>query len=137
MKFSSFGEKYTGHSGIVDLMADLGEALYSRPDMISMGGGNPARIPDVENIYKQHLISLLEEEEGAYNILGRYQSPQGDEVLLRQLAELLRSEYGWPVTDKNVAISNGGQSAFYVLSNLLAGRFSDGSSKKIQFPLVP
>lgn len=137
MKFSSFGEKYTGHSGIVDLMADLGEALHTRPDMISMGGGNPARIPEVEKIYKQHLISLLEESEGAYNILGKYQSPQGDEKLLKQLADLLRTQFGWPVTEKNVAISNGGQSAFYVLSNLLAGKFSDGSTKQIQFPLVP
>jgi len=137
MKFSSFGDKYTGHSGIVDLMADLGEALHTRPDMISMGGGNPARIAQAEAVYKRHLISLLEENDGAYNILGKYQSPQGDETLLRQLADLLRSEYGWPVTEKNVAISNGGQSAFYVLSNLLAGRFADGTSRQIQFPLVP
>jgi len=137
MKLSSFGEKYTGHSGIVDLMADLGEALHSRPDMISMGGGNPSRLPDVEKIYRDHLISLLNEPEGTYNILGKYQSPQGDEVLLNQLADLLRTEYGWPVTSRNVAISNGGQSAFYVLSNLLAGRFSNGTFRRIQFPLVP
>jgi len=137
MKFSSFGEKYTGHSGIVDLMADLGEALHTRPDMISMGGGNPARIPEAETRYRDHLVSLLQAPDGAYNILGRYQSPQGDEKLLKQLATLLRDEYGWPVTENNVAISNGGQSAFYVLSNLLAGKFADGTSKKIQFPLVP
>ena len=123
MKFSSFGEKYTGRSGIVDLMADLGEALHTRPDMISMGGGNPARIAAVEKIYKEHLVQLLEAPDSAYEILGKYQSPQGDERLLKQLAALLRDEYGWPVTDRNVAISNGGQSAFYVLSNLLAGRF--------------
>lgn len=137
MKYSSFGEKYTGRSGIVDLMADLGEALHTRPDMISMGGGNPARIEAVETIYRDHLVNLLSSDDGAYNILGKYQSPQGDEKLLRQLADLLNSEYGWPVTEKNIAISNGGQSAFYVLSNLLAGRFGDGSSKRIQFPLVP
>lgn len=137
MKFSSFGEKYTGRSGIVDLMADLGEAQHTRPDIISMGGGNPARIPAVEKIYKDHLVSLLEEPDGAWNILGKYQSPQGDEKLLKQLAALLRSEYGWPVTERNVAISNGGQSAFYVLSNLLAGKFADGTSRRIQFPLVP
>ena len=137
MKLSAFGEKYTGHSGIVDLMADLGEALHINPDMISMGGGNPSRIPEVEHIYKEHLVNLLEAPDGIYNILGKYQSPQGDELLLKQFAELLRSEYGWPITEKNVAISNGGQSAFYVLSNLLAGKFSDGAVKQIQFPLVP
>lgn len=137
MKLSIFGEKYTGQSGIVDLMADLGEALHTRPDMISMGGGNPGRLPEVEALYKNHLVELLETPDGAYNILGKYQSPQGDEVQLKQLAKLLRDEYGWPLTEKNIAISNGGQSAFYVLSNLLAGRFPDGSMKQIQFPLVP
>ena len=137
MKLSSFGEKYTGQSGIVDLMADLGEALHTNPNMISMGGGNPSRIPTVEEIYRDLLVNLLSAPNGTYNILGKYQPPQGDEQLLKQLAQLLRAEYGWPITDRNVAISNGGQSAFFVLSNLLAGKYTDGSIKQIQFPLVP
>ncbi|NBS26345.1 MAG: valine--pyruvate transaminase [Gammaproteobacteria bacterium] len=137
MKLSSFGEKYTGQSGIVDLMADLGEALHTNPNMISMGGGNPSRIPTVEEIYRDLLVNLLSAPNGTYNILGKYQPPQGDEQLLKQLAQLLRAEYGWPITDRNVAISNGGQSAFFVLSNLLAGKYTDGSIKQIRFPLVP
>jgi len=137
MKLSSFGEKYTGQSGIVDLMADLGEALHTNPNMISMGGGNPSRIPTVEEIYRDLLVNLLSAPNGTYNILGKYQPPQGDEQLLKQLAQLLRAEYGWPITDRNVAISNGGQSAFFVLSNLLAGKYTDGRIKQIQFPLVP
>jgi len=137
MKLSSFGEKYTGQSGIVDLMADLGETLHTNPNMISMGGGNPSRIPTVEEIYRDLLVNLLSAPNGTYNILGKYQPPQGDEQLLKQLAQLLRAEYGWPITDRNVAISNGGQSAFFVLSNLLAGKYTDGSIKQIQFPLVP
>jgi len=137
MKLSSFGEKYTGQSGIVDLMADLGEALHTNPNMISMGGGNPSRIPTVEKIYRDLLVNLLSAPNGTYNILGKYQPPQGDEQLLKHLAQLLRAEYGWPITDRNIAISNGGQSAFFVLSNLLAGKYTDGSIKQIQFPLVP
>jgi len=137
MKLSVFGEKYTGHSGIVDLMADLGEALHSKPNLISMGGGNPSRIPVVESIYRDCLFNLLSVPDGTYNILGKYQSPQGDEQLLKQLAQFLSAEYGWQITDRNVAISNGGQSAFFILSNLLAGKFSDGSIRQIEFPLVP
>jgi len=137
MKLSSFGEKYTGQSGIVDLMADLGEALHTNPNMISMGGGNPSRIPTVEKIYRDLLVNLLSAPNGTYNILGKYQPPQGDEQLLKHLAQLLRAEYGWPITDRNIAISNGGQSAFFVLSNLLAGKYTDGSIKQIRFPLVP
>lgn len=137
MKLSIFGEKYTRHSGIVELMDDLGNALSVNPDMISMGGGNPARIPEVETILHSHLKNVIAEPEKLYAMLGKYQPPQGDDALLKQMADFLASEYGWPLTKKNIAISNGGQSAFYVVSNLLAGRYADGSYRQIQFPLVP
>lgn len=137
MKLSVFGEKFTGHSGIVDLMADLGEALNANPSLISMGGGNPSRIPALEGLYRDLMSTLLGVPDGTYKILGKYQSPQGDEQLLKQLAQFLSAEYGWQITDRNVAISNGGQSAFFILSNLLAGKCSDGSIKQIQLPLVP
>ena len=55
MKLSAFGEKYTGRSGIVDLMLDLGEALHTNPDIISMGGGNPSRIPEAEALYRKYV----------------------------------------------------------------------------------
>ena len=53
MKLSAFGEKLTGGSGIVDLMEDLGSALNENPNMIFMGGGNPARIPEMEAVIKK------------------------------------------------------------------------------------
>ena len=47
MKFSGFGEKFTSKAGITSLMEDLGAALAGESDMIMMGGGNPAHIPEV------------------------------------------------------------------------------------------
>ena len=47
MKLSQFGEKFSGLTGIVELMDDLGSALNENPEMIFMGGGNPARIAEV------------------------------------------------------------------------------------------
>ena len=137
MKLSVFGEKYAGKSGIGTLMDDLGNALIMNPDMISMGGGNPARIKAVEAIYQNQLADLLAQPDTFHELAGKYQAPQGEDGLLRELAGFLRAEYGWALTEKNIAITNGGQSAFYVLANMLAGRHSDGSLRKIQFPLAP
>lgn len=137
MKLSVFGEKFARKSGIVSLMDDLGEALTLNPDMISMGGGNPARIPALEGVYQRHLQALTADPEKTHALLGKYQPPQGDPGLLKQLAAALAAEYGWPLSERNVAVSNGGQSAFYVLANLLGGRHADGSLRQIQFPLTP
>ena len=137
MKLSLFGEKYTQQSGIVELMDDMGNSMLINPDMVSMGGGNPARIPEVEEIFHRHIQRVISEPDGLHAMLGRYQPPQGDEALLREVAGFLRNECGWQVSAGNIAVSNGGQSAFYVLSNILAGRFPDGSFRQILMPLAP
>lgn len=137
MKLSLFGEKYGGRSGIVDLMEDMGNALRVNPDLCALGGGNPARIPEAEAVFRARLQELAADPARLHKLLGVYQPPQGDEALLRQVADFLRIEYGWQLSERNVAISNGGQSAFFVLSNLLAGRCADGSFRHIRMPLAP
>jgi valine--pyruvate aminotransferase len=137
MKLSRFGQRYTGRSGIVELMADLGSALRDNPAMLMMGGGTPARIPEVEKIFRQHLQTIINDPELSFGMLGRYQSPQGDEAVRSLLATMLQSEYGWPVTAANIVVTNGGQSAFSILANMLAGESSDGQNRKLHFPLTP
>lgn len=143
MKLSCFGEKLAGSAaggedaGIVSLMDDLGEALRVNPDMIFMGGGNPSRIPEVEQVFRGHLQNLIDDREACQQMLGVYQSPQGDEQLLEQLSDLLGREFGWPISERNIALSNGSQSAFFVLFNMFAGQCRDGAVRKIQLPLAP
>ena len=137
MKLSVFGEKFTSPSGLVDLMEDLGSALTENPDMIFMGGGNPGRLPEVEVVFQQCLQQLMENDGLRHNLFGIYQSPQGDKAFRVQIAELLRREFGWSLTERNIAISNGSQSAFFVLYNMFAGLMSDGSSRAIHLPLAP
>src|SRR5688500_14703057 len=96
MKLSRFGQRYTGSSGIVELMADLGSALRQNPAMLMMGGGTPARIPAVEAIFRQHLQTIINDPELSYAMLGRYQGPHGDDQVRSLLAAMLQSEYGWP-----------------------------------------
>ncbi len=137
MKYSKFGDKFSSDSGIVSLMADLGEALNVNPDILFMGGGNPAAIPQVQEVFEKQLSTLLEDSQRRHKMLGIYQSPQGDEAFLDAVAALLNEEFGWPVSSKNIAVSNGSQSAFFVLFNMLAGEMADGSHRHIQLPLAP
>jgi valine--pyruvate aminotransferase len=137
VELSLFGGRFRGSSGVVDLMQDLGEALSAHPDMIFMGGGNPARVPAAESLFRERLGELLRDADSAHRLFGRYQSPQGDERFRAALAAMLRAECGWPVTPANIAVANGSQSAFFVLFNLFAGAFADGRSRHVQLPLVP
>lgn len=137
MKLSSFGKKLTSGSGIVRLMEDLGAALNENPDMIFMGGGNPARIPEMEAIFLTQYSKIKQSSEKLYNTTGVYQSPQGELGFRRDIATMLKHQFGWQVTEANIAISNGSQSAFYILFNLLAGQMPDGSFKSIHLPLTP
>ena len=137
MKLSTFGEKLTRGSGIVDLMQDLGSALNENPDMIFMGGGNPARIPEMEALFKTQYQKLSEDAEQLYSTTGVYQSPQGELEFRTKIASMLKQQFGWQLTEANIAISNGSQSAFYILFNLLAGEMPDGTFKSIHLPLSP
>ena len=137
MKFSEFGQRFAGASGIVELMDDLGSALNENPQMIFMGGGNPARIPEVESVFKQRLQSIIDDPQQLHTLTGIYQSPQGDRGFLRDIAQLLKRQLGREVTEHNVAVSNGSQPAFFVLYNMLAGYMSDGGYRSVHLPLTP
>jgi len=137
VKLSRFGEKFAGRSGIVELMDDLGSALNENPDMIFMGGGNPGRLPEVEAVFQQRLTEIMADPAQRHSLFGIYQSPQGDLEFRRQLAAYLKREFGWPVSEANVAVSNGSQPAFFILYNLFAGEMPDGGARSIHLPLTP
>ena len=137
MKLSAFGEKFSARSGAVELMDDLGNALLENPNAILMGGGNPGQIPAMEQVFQQRLQSLLDDPTQRHNLLGRYQSPQGEKSFRVQMARFLKRKFNWQLSEKNIGISNGSQSAFFVLYNMFAGKMSDGSHRSIHLPLSP
>ena len=136
MSYSDFGKKFTQSSGIVELMNDLGEALSINPDMLFLGGGNPAQIPAAQALFKAHLQSIVGQQSQIDRLLGNYQSPQGDPSVCDALASYLKRNLGWDVTRKNIAIANGSQSAFFIIANLLAGQRGDQETS-IHLPVSP
>ncbi len=137
ISFSQTGEKLTSRSGILELMDDLGRAMTEWPDMLMLGGGNPAAVPAIQEIWRERMAALLADSPAFDRMLGNYDPPQGNPRFLKALAALLQREFGWAVGAENIALTNGGQSAFFFLFNLLAGRHADGRQRKILLPLSP
>lgn len=137
MKLSRFGEKFSSSSGIVSLMDDLGSALNDQPDMLFMGGGNPAHIPAIETTLQKTLADLAADANQCRSLLSIYQPPQGDRSFRLALASFFNKHYGWAISEHNIALANGSQSAFFILYNLLAGTMTNGEQGTIHLPLIP
>ncbi|MCP1771363.1 valine--pyruvate aminotransferase [Neisseria perflava] len=138
MQFSNFGQKFTQHSGILQLMDDLGNALNSDKPVNMLGGGNPARIAAVNEVFAEVFAQMA--AENAVENIGNYSTPQGDAKLIAALVAFFNREYGWGLTAENIALTNGSQNAFFYLFNLFGGKYtSDGldTDKAILLPLAP
>ncbi|MCA9090431.1 MAG: valine--pyruvate transaminase [Planctomycetaceae bacterium] len=134
---STVGEKLTARSGILELMDDLGRAMTIEPDMLMLGGGNPAAVPAMQQLLRERMQELLNDADSFDRMLGNYDPPQGSPAFRVALAELLQKTYGWSVGPENIAITSGGQTAFFYLFNMLAGAGKDGKQRKILLPLCP
>ncbi|MDK4683750.1 valine--pyruvate transaminase [Kingella negevensis] len=135
MQFSNFGNKFTQKSGILQLMDDLGTALNSDRPINMLGGGNPARIPEVNQAYQKTLEQIVANGAGVESV-GNYSTPQGDTKFVSALVDFFNREYNWGLTSDNIALTNGSQNAFFYLFNLFGGKFAD-SDKAILLPLAP
>ncbi|NNN81825.1 valine--pyruvate transaminase [Vibrio sp. 11-4(1)] len=135
MQFSKFGEKFNQYSGITQLMDDLNDGLRT-PGAIMLGGGNPAAIPAMLDYFHQASEEMLASGE-LVAALANYDGPQGKDAFVKALAQLFRDTYGWDISEKNISLTNGSQSGFFYLFNLLAGKQPDGSHKKVLLPIAP
>ena len=135
--YSKFGKRFSRESGITNLMADLGKANHSKdPDIVMLGGGNPAIISVAHDKFVDELQKLIVDS-GIDQMIGFYDGPQGSEEFIGVLVSMLNDHYDWNLDEKNIAITNGSQSSFFSLFNLYAGEMPDGSHKKILLPIVP
>jgi valine--pyruvate aminotransferase len=119
-------------------MDDLGAIAAAGGGIMNLGGGSPSLIPAAEAAFRRHMESLLRREGAFERAIGLYGGPDGDRDFADALAALLRREVGWRVGASNIALTNGSQSAFLPLFNLLAGPTGDGRpARRILLPLSP
>ncbi|NIW23505.1 MAG: aminotransferase class I/II-fold pyridoxal phosphate-dependent enzyme, partial [Gammaproteobacteria bacterium] len=121
MQWSSFGERFTRDTGSLELMEDLGEALSTESTALFLGGGNPGKIPEIQERIQARLAEIASHAEAADRLVGNYAHPKGELRFREALARLLAREYGWKLTAENIALTGGSQAGFFLLFNLLAG----------------
>ncbi|WP_201587282.1 valine--pyruvate transaminase [Psychrobacter jeotgali] len=151
MKFSKFGQKFIQPTGISQLMDDLGDALKSDKPVNMLGGGNPAKIEAVNELFLETYQALGEDNSSgetnssAIISMANYSNPQGDAEFIDALVGFFNRHYDWKLTADNIALTNGSQNAFFYLFNLFGGAFSDDKldessqsvDKSILLPLAP
>lgn len=135
MKFSTFGQKFTKNSGILQLMDDLGTALASDKPVNMLGGGNPAVIDEVNAVYQATLEQIVADGQALHSV-ANYSTPQGDTAFIQTLVDFFNRHYEWGLTADNITLTNDSQNAFFYLFNLFSGDFG-GTDKKILLPLAP
>ncbi len=135
-ELSAFAQRFSEGAGILSLMDDLGNALATG-GMIMMGGGNPGHIAEVQQVLRDELQHIINDPEEFQKLIGVYDPPRGEKQFLQTLANMLREEYGWAVGPENICLTNGSQGGFFLLFNMLAGKFSDNRDKKILLPVAP
>ena len=91
----------------------IGNNPLKKDDIIMMGGGNPAHIPEVEKAFKERLAQLTEDEYSLKRLIGIYDPPQGEIDFIDAMVNLLNQEYGWGLSKRNVALTNGSQAGFF------------------------
>ena len=141
---SSFGQRFSSGAGILSLMDDLGNALASG-GMIMMGGGNPGHVPEVQEALRCQLKTIVDDPAQFQKLIGLYDPPEGKKEFLEILADMLREEFAWDIAPENICLTNGSQSGFFLLFNMLAGEsagesageFVIGGNKKILLPVTP
>lgn len=137
MRLTRFAQRFTGQTGIGELMDDLGNAMQGQTNMLMLGGGNPAHIPEVNAIWRKRTLEILAEGRELENTLANYDIPQGKISFLEALAGLLNREFGWDLDAGNIAVCNGSQTAFFLLLNIFSGLDNQGRLNRILFPLCP
>ncbi|MCA9238932.1 MAG: valine--pyruvate transaminase [Planctomycetales bacterium] len=134
LRISGAGNRLSSRCGIFELMDDLGAAMTGdrAGSMRMLGGGAPAAIPAVQQVWRSRLAEMLENPAELDQMLGVYDAPSGSPAFRRSTAEFFRREFGWDITHENVAVTAGGQAAFFQLFTLLGS-----SDRPIVLPLSP
>lgn len=137
MKFSTWADRIHRERGIISLMKDLGNAAAEdgRP-LYMLGGGNPARIPEVEQFFRAQMNDVMQSDRFE-KLVGCYAGPKGLNRFSSSLAAMLRKTYKWDIGPENIAVANGSQMVFTILFRLFSGRYGDGLHRQILLPMTP
>lgn len=125
-------------TGVRAIMKDIIATTKAGGDkkFIDLSSGNPLVLPEVEKLWKDCTLELLNSPEYG-TIVGRYGSSQGYQPFIDAIVADFNSRYGWNLSDRNVLITPGSQSIYFYAANAFGGYTETGTVKKVVLPLSP
>lgn len=137
IKLSKSGQKMDRLSGVRAIMKDINETLAGNvTGLCNLSAGNPLILPEVEAMWKNYTHQLMDSPEFG-NVVCRYGSSKGYEPLIQAIIKDFNQRYGLKLTSKNVLITGGSQTLYFIAANVYGGLDINGQMKKIVLPLSP
>lgn len=135
---TQFGEQMSHLTGVRAIMKDIIETLRTAQgrEFINLSAGNPVILPEVEQLWRDCTMELLDSPEYG-EVVCRYGSSQGYQPLIEAVIADYNQRYGLNLGDRNILITPGSQSLYFLAANALGGYTTDGRLKQIVLPLSP
>jgi valine--pyruvate aminotransferase len=138
LALTQFGDRMSQLTGVRAIMKDIIETLRSdsSKEFINLSAGNPVILPEVEQLWRDCTATLLASSEYG-EVVCRYGSSQGYQPLIEAVVADFNQRYGLNLSDRNVLITPGSQSLYFLAANAMGGYTRDGRLKQILLPLSP
>lgn len=117
-------------------MKDIIETLKSGQDFINLSAGNPVILPEVEQLWRDCTADLLSSAEYG-EVVCRYGSSRGYQPFIDAIKADFNQRYGLNLGDRNILITPGSQSLYFLAANTFGGYTDAGDLKQILLPLSP
>ncbi len=133
---TQFGKQMSHLTGVRAIMQDIQETLRSGQSFINLSAGNPVILPEVEQLWRDCTAELMAGPEYG-EVICRYGSSQGYEPLVAAVRDDFNQRYGLSLCDRNILITPGSQSLYFLAANAFGGYTPDHQLKPILLPLSP
>ncbi len=135
---TKIGAQMSNLTGVRAIMKDIIETLHASKgqQFINLSAGNPLILPEVEQLWRDCTVDLLQSSEYG-EVVCRYGSSQGYAPLIEAIVNDFNQRYGLKLSDRNVLITPGSQTLYFYAANALGGYTTDGQLKQVVLPLSP
>ncbi|BAZ42909.1 aminotransferase class I and II [Calothrix sp. NIES-4101] len=135
---TKIGAQMSNLTGVRAIMKDIIETLRAGTgqQFINLSAGNPLILPEVEQLWRDCTVDLLNSSEYG-EVVCRYGSSQGYAPLIDAIVNDFNHRYGLNLNDKNILITPGSQTLYFYAANAFGGYTESGSLKQVVLPLSP
>jgi valine--pyruvate aminotransferase len=137
---TKIGAQMSNLTGVRAIMKDIIETLRAGAgrDFINLSAGNPLILPEVEQLWRDCTVDLLNSSEYG-EVVCRYGSSQGYAPFIEAVVNDFNERYGLSLTDRNILVTPGSQTLYFYAANAFGGytESSPTSLKQVVLPLSP